>query len=425
MMMPVAPGIHQLTFRKLLLDVIWDHCLREDQFYLLPDLRVKGFWRRFSNGQLLRELTRITFWNFPLPICRRDKRYLESIRSCFVRGGEDIQPVSGDDQCPDIFETIPAPTDAGGMGPRLYLDATRTNATSCPYAQRCCVGDDLNCIDVGLDPFCGMHCLGFWGTLETWRSVFIEAIKPTFSEGLRLFSSSPAGRLDGAEDAVYNSSAPEYSFGYSRPAWSSYIDFSGRIPPHYPIWPFSPQTFRNRFWLVLSALSLPTSHSPSLKCLDPGSLRAGGATWLMQMTDNGKLVRRRGRWQNYRIMEVYIQEVSSLLYLQKVSNESKEKVLKAAQCFTRVFEMAASYKAVQLPTTIWFVLLKDALSKWEWNGNCEKICLGWIWLLTTFWSGITATTLTSPSASPSPSCAIYSHNWMREKSVFDLIFNYI
>ena len=131
------------------------------------------------------------------------------------------------------------------------------------------------------------------------------------------------------------------------------------LPPHYPIWPFSPQTFRNRFRSVLSALSLPVNHSPSVKCLDPGSLRAGGATWLMQMTDNGELVRRRGRWQNYRIMEVYIQEVSSLLYLQKVPNEGREKVIAAAQCFLKVLEKAVSYKAANLPTTIWFVLFSS------------------------------------------------------------------
>ena len=49
----------------------WDPCLREDLFYLLPDLQVKGSWRRVSNGQLLRELTRNTCWNFPLPMSKR------------------------------------------------------------------------------------------------------------------------------------------------------------------------------------------------------------------------------------------------------------------------------------------------------------------------------------------------------------------
>ena len=155
------------------------------------------------------------------------------------------------------------------------------------------------------------------------------------------------------------------------------------LPPHYPICPFSPQTFRNRFRSVFSVLSFPTSHSP-LKCLDPGSLRADGATWLMQMTDNGELVRRRGRWQNYRIMEVYIQEVSSLLYLQKVPNEGREQVLKAVQCFTRVFWKAASYKAANLPTTIWFVLFSSCRMPWA-NGNGTGTVKRYVLVESGFW----------------------------------------
>ena len=131
------------------------------------------------------------------------------------------------------------------------------------------------------------------------------------------------------------------------------------LPPHYPLWPFSPQTFRNRFRAVLEALSLPVAHTPTLKRLDPGSLRAGGATWIMQITDNGELVRRRGRWQNYRIMEVYIQEVSSLLYLQKITVQSRKKILLAAQSFTAVTDRASSYIEAKIPTTIWFVLFSS------------------------------------------------------------------
>ena len=156
------------------------------------------------------------------------------------------------------------------------------------------------------------------------------------------------------------------------------------LPPHYPIWPFSPQTFRNRFRSVLSALSLPTTHTPSIKCLDPGSLRAGGATWLMQMTDNGELVRRRGRWQNYRIMEVYIQEVSSLLYLQKVPNEGREKVLQTAQCFRQILEKSTSYKAANLPTTIWFVLFSSWKMPWA-NGDELGTVKSYALVETGFW----------------------------------------
>ena len=130
----------------------------------------------------------------------------------------------------------------------------------------------------------------------------------------------------------------------------------------------------NRFRSVLSALSLPTSHSLSLKCLDPGSLRAGGATWLMQITDNGEQGRRRGRWQSYRTMKVYIQEVSSLFYLQKVPLANREKVLNAARCFTQISKRSAYYIAADLPTNIWFVLFSSWKMPWANgnNGNCEK-----------------------------------------------------
>lgn len=132
----------------------------------------------------------------------------------------------------------------------------------------------------------------------------------------------------------------------------------GRLPPHFPLWPFSPQTFRNRFRSVLSALDLPTEHTRDLKCLDPGSLRAGGATWLMQTTDNGELVRRRGRWQNHRIMEVYIQEVSSLLYLQKLPKPTRDKIIEVAQFFNEVVEKVVVFLEAGIPLNAWFILFQ-------------------------------------------------------------------
>ena len=132
-----------------------------------------------------------------------------------------------------------------------------------------------------------------------------------------------------------------------------------KMPPHHSIWPYSPQTFRNRFRSVLSALKLPIEHSATLKALDPGSLRAGGATWLMQVTDNGELVRRRGRWQNHRIMEVYIQEVSSLLYLQKITATSRDTIFATASVFNSVLERAGSFISSAIPTNVWFILFSS------------------------------------------------------------------
>ena len=134
------------------------------------------------------------------------------------------------------------------------------------------------------------------------------------------------------------------------------------------IWPYSPQTFRNRFKAVLTSIGLPTSPTPSLKALDPGSLRAGGASWLMQITDSGDVVRRRGRWQNARIMEVYVQEVSSLIYLQFLDSKVKSMAFDLASHFTAVLERALSLQAAKIPYHIWYVLFSRWKMPWA-NGK--------------------------------------------------------
>ena len=73
------------------------------------------------------------------------------------------------------------------------------------------------------------------------------------------------------------------------------------LQPRQKLWPFSGQTFRTRFKSVLTSLRLPVETVQGLKALDPGSLRAGGATFLINSTENGELCRRRGgRWANSR-----------------------------------------------------------------------------------------------------------------------------
>lgn len=132
-----------------------------------------------------------------------------------------------------------------------------------------------------------------------------------------------------------------------------------KMDPNRYIWPFSPQTFRKRFRTVLASIGLPTTHTATIKALDPGSLRAGGASWLMQVTDSGDIVRRRGRWQNQRIMEVYVQEVSSLIYIQHLNDDVRKMVLELASHFTAVLERAFSLRAANIPYSIWFLLFSS------------------------------------------------------------------
>lgn len=74
--------------------------------------------------------------------------------------------------------------------------------------------------------------------------------------------------------------------------------------PNQKLWPHAASTMRSRFNHLLRALRLPCNHQPNLRCLDLASLRSGGATWLMLMTENADLCRRRGRWASHRMMEI-------------------------------------------------------------------------------------------------------------------------
>ncbi len=78
------------------------------------------------------------------------------------------------------------------------------------------------------------------------------------------------------------------------------------LPKDARLWPYSSQTLRTRFRSLLNGLGLPTGVVGGRRPLDLGSLRAGGATWLLNMSENPGLTRRRGRWLNNKTMEIYI-----------------------------------------------------------------------------------------------------------------------
>ena len=133
----------------------------------------------------------------------------------------------------------------------------------------------------------------------------------------------------------------------------------GHLAPSQKLWPHSGQTFRSRFKAILEALSLPVSPQGNLRPLDPGSLRAGGATYIIQTTECGELCRRRGRWANYKMMEIYVQELSSLLYLRKISVLAHKKVIDVGSVFPLVLEKAKSLSRCSVPPNAWRFLFSS------------------------------------------------------------------
>eukprot|EP00435_Cladocopium_sp_Y103_P057938 s1879_g20.t1 len=87
------------------------------------------------------------------------------------------------------------------------------------------------------------------------------------------------------------------------------VSVYGRCASSEPLWPLSAATLRSRFTKLLQELGLPTSSTGKARCFDLSSLRPGGATFILNMTENTELVRRRGRWLSQRVCDIYLQEV--------------------------------------------------------------------------------------------------------------------
>ena len=120
------------------------------------------------------------------------------------------------------------------------------------------------------------------------------------------------------------------------------------------LWPYSASTLRSRFDVIMARLGTDKWHGQGSSKLDLGSLRAGGATWLLQCSEDAELVRRRGRWLNSRTMEIYIQEISSLQFLHKLSSPARHLLFSLLESFPSVLYKASQLQASSTPTSAWF-----------------------------------------------------------------------
>ena len=77
----------------------------------------------------------------------------------------------------------------------------------------------------------------------------------------------------------------------------------GKLNAGQRLWPFSGQTMRGRFQKLATANKLDRLPKGLSRGLDLGSLRAGGASWIMMVSDNIDMIRRRDRWVNMKVME--------------------------------------------------------------------------------------------------------------------------
>eukprot|EP00435_Cladocopium_sp_Y103_P028739 s1351_g7.t1 len=124
--------------------------------------------------------------------------------------------------------------------------------------------------------------------------------------------------------------------------------FLGSLKPHQKIWPLSGATLRTRFRQALHALQLPLENYNGARPLELASIRAGAATWIMQMLENGDVLQRRGRWANRKMMDIYVQEVTALIYLKRVPPATREVVTTVADSFLLVLNKAEVWERLEL-----------------------------------------------------------------------------
>ncbi|CAE7467038.1 unnamed protein product [Symbiodinium microadriaticum] len=125
-----------------------------------------------------------------------------------------------------------------------------------------------------------------------------------------------------------------------------------KLPRESPLWPMSQQSLRKRFTTVLACLGIDRAFGRE-KALDLGSFRPGGATFLLQCTEDSELVRRRGRWVSHKVMEIYLQEVSASTYVADLPPEARLRVQGAAAAFQGTLTKVRTWAAAGIPATTW------------------------------------------------------------------------
>eukprot|EP00435_Cladocopium_sp_Y103_P056618 s818_g19.t1 len=119
----------------------------------------------------------------------------------------------------------------------------------------------------------------------------------------------------------------------------------------------------------MRALLLPDRVTGRLKPFDLSSLRPGGASHLLNCCEDSEMVRRRGRWATRKTMEIYLQEVLYITYVEKLPERSRETIRVAAAGFPDLLRKAQYFTDTDVPCAAWYHLLKGRRESPEEESN--------------------------------------------------------
>ena len=129
----------------------------------------------------------------------------------------------------------------------------------------------------------------------------------------------------------------------------------GNAAPTTMLWPLSGATLRRRFEQLQARLGLKEHGRFTF---DLSSFRPGGATWMLGLTENSELVRRRGRWLSLRVMDIYLQEVVAITLLPSLPADIRSLIEALAENFSGLLQRATFFESRHIPRAAWYRLLE-------------------------------------------------------------------
>ena len=124
------------------------------------------------------------------------------------------------------------------------------------------------------------------------------------------------------------------------------------------LWAYSAATLRRRLVQVLSSIGLQTKVINGIRPFDLGSLRPGGATHMLAVTEDASIVQRRGRWVSMQVMNIYLQEVSVATCLPRLDPAVRDRVQRLCNIYPQVLETALKHLRHKIPTSAWNLLYR-------------------------------------------------------------------
>lgn len=132
----------------------------------------------------------------------------------------------------------------------------------------------------------------------------------------------------------------------------------GSLNPSEKLWKMSSATLRKRFSQLLSGLGILPRKAQGQRGYDLASLRPGGATHLLNITEDAELVNRRGRWATTKVMNIYLQEIAVATGLEKLSPETRARVDRLCAIFPQVLHQVLQYLKFNIACTAWPMLFR-------------------------------------------------------------------